>query len=170
MVYKQVKVNITKPQLYKALNGKPVRFSANQIGVGEHYLSLHPANVKLVEKAALKGKGVVINISEGELLSTCEDMQGKGFFGDIWKGLKSAYNWTKKHIIDTPIYQSTVKPLVRGLVDTGATALSAYVPQAAPAIMMAKNELGKQTGAFGLKKGTKAQKKAILQAKGLYLS
>ena len=34
MVYKQIKIDITKPQLQKALKGKPVQFSNGQIGCG----------------------------------------------------------------------------------------------------------------------------------------
>ena len=166
MVYKRLRINISKAQLQKAIKGKPVKLSNGQLGVGESYLSLHPANAKLVEKAAMKGSGCVIHISPGELLSTAEDMEGKGIFGDIWKGLKSGYNWVKKNVIDTPVYQSTIKPLVRNLVDTGATALASYVPQAAPAIQMAKEQIGKQTGAFGMKQ----KKYEMLKAKGLYLS
>ncbi len=169
MVYKQIKINITRPQLQKALNGKPVQFNASQIGSGSSYLSLHPANVKLVEKAAMKGSGCVINLSPGELLATHEDMAGEGIFGDIWKGLKSAYKWTKKNVIDTPIYQQALKPLVRGAVNTAASAAKSFTPQLGTAIDMGVNEIGKQTGAFGMRK-TKTQKKAMLQARGLYLS
>ena len=171
-MYKQIKINITRDQLNKALNGKPVSFKKEQLGSGSLYLSLHPANVKIVEKAAMKGSGCVLHLAPGELMATAEDMNGEGIFGDIWKGLKSAYKWTKKNIIDTPIYQSTIKPLVRGAVNTAATAAKTFAPQLAPAIDMATSEIGKQTGAFGLKQGrrTKTQKKALLMGKGLYLS
>lgn len=101
MVYKQIKINITRPQLQKALNGKPVQFNASQIGSGSNYLSLHPANVKIVEKAAMKGSGCVVHLAPGELMATAEDMEGNGIFGDIWKGLKTGYKWTKKNVIDT---------------------------------------------------------------------
>jgi hypothetical protein len=169
MVYKQIKINITRPQLQKALNGKPVQFNASQIGSGSTYLSLHPANVKLVEKAAMKGSGCVIHLAPGELMATAEDMNGEGIFGDIWKGLKSGYKWVKKNIIDTDIYQKGLKPIIRGAVNTGATALKGFAPELGTAIDMGVNELGKQTGAFGMRK-TKTQKKAMLQARGLYLS
>jgi hypothetical protein len=169
MVYKQIKINITRPQLQKALNGKPVQFNASQIGSGSTYLSLHPANVKLVEKAAMKGSGCVIHLAPGELMATAEDMNGEGIFGDIWKGLKSGYKWVKKNIIDTDIYQKGLKPIIRGAVNTGATALKGFAPELGTAIDMGVNELGKQTGAFGTRK-TKTQKKAMLQARGLYLS
>jgi hypothetical protein len=169
MVYQQIKINITREQLNKALKGKPVQFSHSQLGEGNSYLSLHPANVKIVEKAAMKGAGCVLNLAPGELMATAEDMNGSGIFGDIWKGLKSGYNWVKKNVIDTDVYQKTFKPIVRGFVNTGATALKGLAPNLAPVIDAGVNEIGNQTGAYGLRK-TKAQKKAMLQGRGLYLS
>lgn len=169
MVYKQIKINITREQLKKALNNKPISIKNEQIGAGSNYLSLHPANVKIVEKAAMKGSGCVLQMAPGELMATAEDMKGEGIFGDIYKGLKSGYDFVKKNIIDTGLYQKIVKPLVRTAVDSGATALSAMAPGLAPAINIAKDTIGKETGAFGMRK-TKTQKKAMLQAKGLYLS
>lgn len=169
MVYKQIKINITHDQLRKALNGKPVSFKKEQLGVGNHYLSLHPTNVKVVEKAAMKGTGCVLHLAPGELLATHEDMKGEGIFGDIWKGLKSGYNWTKKNVIDTDFYQKNIRPIARQAVDTGISALASYAPQAIPLATLARDKLSKETGAFGLRK-SKTQKKALLQAKGLYLS
>lgn len=169
MVYKQIKINITHDQLRKALNGKPVSFKKEQLGVGNHYLSLHPANVKVVEKAAMKGTGCVLQLAPGELLATHDDMGGEGIFGDIWKGLKSGYSWAKKNVIDTPMYQQNIKPIVRGLVDQGVAMASQYNPNAGKFAALARDKLSKETGAFGVRK-SKTQKKALLQAKGLYLS
>lgn len=174
MVYKQIKINITREQLNKALKGKPVQFTRKQIGEGTSYLSLHPANVKLVEKAVMKGSGCIINLSPGELMATAEDMNGEGLFGDIWKGLKSGYKWVKKNIIDSDIYQKTLKPLVRQAVNTGATSLKGIAPELAPAIDAGVNEIGKQTGAFGVRGGrkglSKTARKEKLKGMGLYLS
>ena len=176
MVYKQTKINITKAQLNKALNGKPIKISKDQIGSGSVYLSLHPANRKIVERASIKGSGCCLNLSEGELLSSAEDMGGEGIFGDIWKGLKSGYKWAKKNVIDTPFYQEAIKPVVRGLVQKGLQVAKTAAPgELGKAIDMGSDLIGKETGAFGIKgkKGccrTKAQRKALLQAKGLYLS
>lgn len=169
MTYKQIKINITKDQLHKALNGKPISFKKDQLGVGNHYLSLHPANVKVVEKAAMKGTGCVLQLAPGELLATHEDMGGEGIFGDIWKGLKSGYSWAKKNVIDTPMYQQNIKPIVRGLVDQGVAMASQYNPNAGKFAALARDKLSKETGAFGVRK-SKTQKKDLLQAKGLYLS
>jgi hypothetical protein len=96
-------------------------------------------------------------------------MNGSGIFGDIWKGLKSGYNWVKKNVIDTDVYQKTFKPIVRCFVHTADTALNRIAPNLAPVIDAGVNEIGNQTGAYGLRK-TKAQKKAMLQGRGLYLS
>lgn len=172
MVYKQIKINITKPQLEKALAGKAVRFAASQLGQGSSYLSLHPANAKLVEKAAMKGSGCVINLTEGELLATHQDMKGEGIFSDIWKGLKSSYNWAKKNVVDTDFYQKSIKPLVRQGVDQGANMLKVKFPNASNLIDSTVNTLSQKTGAFGVKtkKRTKAQRKELLAGKGLYLS
>jgi hypothetical protein len=171
MVYKQVKINITKAQLDKALKGKPVQFSASQIGSGDSYLSLHPANVKIVEKAAMKGSGCVVNLAEGELLATHQDMDGAGIFSDIWKGLKSAYRWTKQNVVDTDFYQKSIKPVIRQGVDQGANILKGKFPQAANLIDSTVNTISDKTGAFGVKgRKTKAQKKQLLIGKGLYLS
>jgi len=171
MVYKQIKINITREQLAKAMAGKPVQFSANQIGSGSSYLSLHPANIKIVEKSAMKGRGCILNLSEGELMSTAEDMNGEGIFGDIFKGLKSGYNWVKKNVVDSDFYQKNIRPLARQAVEMGKNTAKAYLnnPIANNLIDAASSELSKSTGAFGVRK-TKAQKKQMLQAKGLYLS
>ena len=169
MTYKQIKINITKDQLHKALNGKSVSFKKDQLGVGNHYLSLHPTNVKVVERAAMKGTGCILHLSSGELLSTAEDMKGEGIFGDIFKGPKSGYKWAKKNVIDTDVYQQNIKPIVRGLVDQGVAMASAYNPNAGKFAALARDKIGKETGAFGVRR-TKAQKKALLQGKGLYLS
>jgi len=175
MVYKQIKIDITRPQLYKAMKGKPIQISSAQIGRGNSYLSLHPANAKLVEKAVMKGSGCVLNLTEGELMATAEDMGGEGIFGDIWKGLKSGYKWAKKNVIDTPLYQQTLRPVVRGAINTGANMLKGVAPQLAPAIDMGIDQLGRHTGAFGLPptrktRMNKAKKYETLKARGLYLS
>lgn len=167
MVYKQVRINITKKQLDQALNGRPIRLLSSQIGNGDIALSLHPANLRIIQKAVLKGKGCNLHLSEGELLSTAEDMNGEGLFGDIFKGLKSGYSWVKKNIIDSDIYQKGLKPIVRGAVDQGVSALSGQFPQLGIPLQMAKEEISKKTGAFGVKK---VSRKKRLEGKGLYLS
>lgn len=151
-MYKPAKLDFTDAQIKKLIKGQPVRLSASQVGSGNKVVMLHPANYANAKKSAMKGKGLTISLSPGEILSTVEsDMEGTGFFGDLWKGLKSGYNWVKRNIIDTPLYQSTIKPLVRGAVDKGAAMLGAYTgnPQL---VNQAKDLIGKETGAFGMAK------------------
>lgn len=167
MVYKQVRINITKKQLNQALNGRPIRLLSSQIGNGDIALSLHPANIRIVEKAVLKGKGCNLHLSEGELLSSAEDMNGEGLFGDIFKGLKSGYSWVKKNIIDSDIYQKALKPIVRRAVDTGLNAVKGSAPELGTAIDMARDQIGSKTGAFGV---NRVGRKKRLAGSGLYLS
>lgn len=146
MVYKQVKIDITKKQLEQACKGKPVRFAKDQIGSGSHYLSLHPMNVKVVEKAAMKGTGCVLHMAPGELMQTADAMKGSGFFDSVWSFLKT--NATP--LLD--IVQNVAKPLVgEDIANAGRD--------------LVRNITGK-----GVKKTTKASRKAMLQGKGLYMS
>jgi len=151
MVYKAARIDFTDAQIKKAIAGKPIRLAANQVGKGTKVVFLHPVQHRVVSKAGMAGRGCTIELSPAEILTTVEsDMEGTGFFGDLWKGLKSGYSWVKKNVIYTPLYQQAVKPLVRQAVNTGATALSVMAPQAAPFINMAKDKIGSKTGAFGI--------------------
>lgn len=148
MVYKPARIDFTDAQIRKAIAGKPVRLAANQIGKGAKVVLLHPVQHRAVSKAGMSGRGCTIELSPAEILSTVEsDMEGTGFFGDLWKGLKSGYNWVKKNIVDTPLYQNTIKPLVK----QGVSTLTGMVPaQYRPVADAITGEIGKQTGAFGV--------------------
>ena len=154
MVYKRIKIDITEAQARKALAGKPVRLTANQIGKG-HAVSLHPANAKIVERAALKGSGCNIHLSHGELADTCGQMNGSGFWGDIWGGIKKVWKVLKD------------SGAASTLADMGANALGAYTGQ--PAITGAARSLLKTTTGVGVRR-TKAQREELLKGRGLYLS
>jgi hypothetical protein len=157
MVYKPARIDFTAAQIKKAVNGQPIRFKAAQVGKGDKVILLHPSTHAMYKKAVMKGKGLTITISPGEILSTVEsDMDGTGFFGDIYKKLKSGYKWVKKNIIDTDVYQKAIKPLVRKGVDALASMASSYAPEAAPLITAGVNTIGSKTGAFGLEKEVEA--------------
>jgi len=153
-MYRPTKINITKAQCQKALAGKPIMLKANQIGTGDTYVSLHPRNVKSVEKAALNGRGCSLHISHGELADTCQRMEGAGFWGDVWGGLKSVWGVLKKTGAATQLLDMAT-PLAAGFVGpTGA---------------MAGRSLVKSLTGAGVKQ-TKAQKMEKLKGMGLYLS
>lgn len=151
-MYKPARINLTPTQIKKVIDGKPIRFTAAQLNSGDKVVMLHPANHSAYKKATMKGKGLTMTISPAEVLSTIEsDMEGTGFFGDLWKGLKSGYNWVKKNIIDTPFYQEALKPVVRGLVDKGVAAAKAIAPdEIDKAIDVGTRMIGDKTGAFGV--------------------
>lgn len=150
MVYQPARIDFTDAQIKAAIAGKPIRFKANQINSGSKVVLLHPANHANYKKAAMKGKGLTITISPAEVLSTVEsDMDGTGFFGNLWKGLKSGYNWVKKNIIDSDIYQSTIKPIVRQGINAAVAAANTAYPGSAAALAPIANKIGEKTGAFG---------------------
>jgi len=177
-MYKVLKIDLTQNQFNNAVKGLPIRLSHSQLGKGDIKLALHPANAKIVEKAALKGCGCIIHVSPGELMSSHEVMEGKGFFGDLYKKLKSGYNWVKKNVIDSDVYQKNIKPVVKKAVDAGVMAASAAAaeagyPQASIAIKAVTDKIGNETNAYGLKpakKYTKKDKNDKLKAMGLYLT
>lgn len=156
MAYKRIKIQLTKAQAERALSGKSIRVAASQIGNGSEYVSLHPANAKLIERAALKGSGCCINLSHGELADTADSMNGAGFWGDVWKGVKRGWKVLKDTGILTAAADAAVAPLAAA---TGQ-----------PALVSGARQLLKKTTGVGIKRTTKAQKVAKLKGMGLYLS
>lgn len=157
MAYKRIKIQLTKAQAERALSGKSIRVAASQIGNGSEYVSLHPANAKLIEKAALKGSGCCINLSHGELADTADSMNGAGFWGDVWKGVKRGWRVLKDSGILSAAADAAVAPLAAA---TGQ-----------PALVSGARQLLKRTTGVGVKpRRTKAQRMEILKGKGLYLS
>jgi len=127
---------------------------SSQIGTGTSFVSLHPKNVKSVEKAALASRGCSIHLSHGELADTCNRMEGAGFWGDIWGGLKSVWGVLKKTGAATQLLDMAT-PLAAGFVGpTGA---------------MAGRALVKSLTGAGVKQ-TKSQRMDKLKGMGLYLS
>lgn len=157
--YKPAKLDLTEAQIKKIIRQEPVRVAAKQIGTGSKVVLLHPENHAKLSKAKNGGRGAVLSMSPGEVLATVEsEMDGTGLFSDIWKGLKSGYNWVKKNIVDTDLYQGAIKPLVKQGVSTlagMAKTATGNNPAGNAAIEGIVGEIGKKTGAFGLNKGKK---------------
>jgi hypothetical protein len=157
-MYKAIKVDITEKQANQALHGKSVRFSAAQIGRGNTFLRLHPANAKAVEKAALKKTGVTLHLSPGELAETAMQMGGAGFWSNIWKGIKSVWKVLKD------------SGAASALADAAVAPLSAVTGQ--PALVGAARAALKNTTGVGIPRSrmSKADKYAALKGAGIYLS
>jgi hypothetical protein len=142
----KVKVQMSKNQGRKALRGGSIQLSKHQLKSSQPNIELvlHPANARKLEKAMKANKGCRLQLSPAEL-------EGAG----ILDWLKSAGNWIKSNIIDKPFYQTAVKPLVRGLVDVGTSMVPGGIAQ--DVVKKGADWIGRETGAFGLKKGKKTQ-------------
>ena len=104
-------------------------------------------NVKVVEKAAMKGTGCVLHMAPGELMTTADAMKGSGFFDSVWSFLKT--NATP--LLD--VVKNVAEPFVgKDIANAGRD--------------LVRNITGKGVAA----KKNKADRKAMLTAKGLYMS
>ena len=141
-------MHLSRNQLMKIARGQPVQVSHANLMKATHTLHLHPMNAHKVHTAKRKHKGVRIHLSH-------EEVEGSGI-GD-W--FRNAGNWIKDHIINTPVYQSIVKPAARQLVNAGIAAESDLAgPEVAPLLNKAANAVGDATGAFGLRGHHKKKK------------
>jgi hypothetical protein len=94
------------------------------------------------------GKGVRI----GPL--TDEELAGSGFFDllkKIGRAAVTAGKFVKDNIIDSNLYQTSIKPEVRKLVDSGEAAISGVLPSSVANVSKTLiDALGARTGAYGL--------------------
>lgn len=148
-------MRLTLPQAKKLMKGGIIQVKPEALDSNMHWLILEKKMANKVRKAKKAGKGCRIHLSPSEM-----ECCGEGF-AEFWQGLKDAGNWVKKNIIDSSVYQSAIKPIVRSAVDTGLTAVAPKLGIAAPAAKAAVDELGRQTGAYGLKE-------EFAKAKNLY--
>lgn len=140
MAYKQFRINLTPEQQRKMLRGLAVKVSKEQLGIGP-IVMLHSANYAKVAKA--KG-GILLELSPGEVLATgsynnvFDDsmvLQGSGFFGDAWEGIKKVGRFLKDSgvasaVLDVaekvgsnvvgPEIASAARGLARGITGVGA--------------------------------------------------
>lgn len=123
MTYKEFKVDLSHAQALKVLHGKPVRLTHSQLNKGPaHYF--HPETHKKLVKAYESGKGCQIHMSEGAVLRTHQSgLSGSGFWGDLWRGVKSAAKGVGGFLKDN------WKPILSGALDGVATAVG---PEAIP--------------------------------------
>ncbi len=148
----KVDLHLNPSQAYKLQQGIAVQLKHHQIGVPDmHHVMVHPQKAKKMHSAHKRMKGVRIQLSEPEIAETI----GGGGFGDFLNKLKNAGQWLKKNIVDSSIYQSTVKPIARQFVDTGLQLATPHLGVAAPLARQAVDEIGRRTNAFGLKKNRK---------------
>jgi hypothetical protein len=95
-MYKPATLDLTPKQIKQLAKSKPIRLTHGQIGKGKHVAMLHPENHIKLSKSMLAGKGCNLCMAPGEIQATHEStMDGTGFFGDLWDGIKKAGTWLK---------------------------------------------------------------------------
>lgn len=146
----RLNLTLTEPQARKLMNKHPIQLKHNQLQPEHrHYLMLHPETHKRAMKAMASGKGLRLALTPDEL-----EQSGAGFWDLLKKAANVASNvgrFVKDKIIDSNLYQTSIKPEVRKLVDSGEAALQTVLP--APVAGVSKtliDALGSKTGAYGL--------------------
>lgn len=95
-MYKPATLDLTPKQIKQLAKSKPIRLSHSQIGKGKQVALLHPENHIKLTKSFMAGRGCNLCMSPGEIQATHEStMDGSGFFGDLWDGIKKAGTWLK---------------------------------------------------------------------------
>jgi len=137
-----VSLHLSKAQVCKAAQGRPIQISAANLLKGTHTIHVHPENHKKIQKAKRANKGCRFHLSNHE-------MEGSGLFD--W--LKNAWSTVKNKVIDTPFYQNTVRPIAKQGVNQ---LIDKFVPSAARDVAhKAADFAGDKTGAFGLRQHKK---------------
>jgi len=155
--------SISEAQLRKLQRGQPIQLKYDQFklqtpadSIG--YVKIHPITHKKVVNSHLKKKGVRIGLTDPELVESGEGIRS------MWNWIKTkaapavvkTAKFVKKNIIDSPLYQSEVKPIVR----SGVNALEGMLPDnvVGKVVKSGIESVGTKTGGFGIK-APKTQKK-----------
>lgn len=157
----QFPLELTQGNVKRLLNGHQIQLTNDQLKKDKHYIVVHPSTHKKLNKAKASGKGV-------RLIMTPEEFKASGSgFMDILRGIKKGAAWIKNNVIDSSLYQSTVKPAVRGLVNAAETAIMPIVPGPLQgAVHAAVEKVGSVTNAYGLPANKVVkQRKQVIKAK-----
>lgn len=160
-MYHPTSFAITGPQLHRLFKGHQIQLSKEALQKPNSNVHVHPLMAKKIHAAKMKGTGVRLSMSPHEITH----MGGRGWFSDAWSYLSrkapevyhwikdtavpaviDAAKWTKDNIIDSDLYQNTIRPKIREKLEDFAES-KPYSGYTIPTI----EYLGDKTGAFGLK-------------------
>lgn len=119
MSYVPVKLNLTKAQQKKLINGSSVRITKSQIGNGPE-VYLHPLNAKKINGSK---NGVNISLSKGEITYTAKHngfVSGGSIWDDIWGGIKSVGSFLKNSGVGSILADAAIPFASTVLGPTGA--------------------------------------------------
>jgi len=138
-----VSIHLSKAQVLKAAQGRPIQIRASNLHKGTHTIHVHPENHKKIQKAKRANKGCRLHLSHHH------EMEGSGLFD--W--LKNAWNTVKNKVIDTPFYQQTVRSIAKQGVNQ---LIDNFVPVATRDVAHKAADLsGDKTATFGLRQHKK---------------
>lgn len=105
--------NLAKSALSNLMRGISAKLPKHVIRGNGMMLHLEPMNYTKMVRAKMSGKGVSITLSPME-----REMNGEGL-KEVFEKIKEGAKWVKDKIVDTPFYQSTIKPIVRKTLEQG---------------------------------------------------
>lgn len=159
----QFPLELTNNNVKKLMRGYPTQLKKEQLHSTKHYVKVHPLTHQKLIKAKMSGKGIRLTLTPEEF-----ETSGEGFM-DILRGIKKGAQWIKKNVIDTNIFQSDIKPIVRKLVDAGIATAEPMLGPVGPLVKSGVDKLGTVTNAYGLEPPTngilKPKPKAKTKAK-----
>lgn len=145
----KVHLKLTMPQAKKLMKGGVIQLKPEALRDNSHYLILEKKTATKVKRAKRAGKGCRVQLSPQEM-SHCGEGIGD-FFKNAFSKVKEGSKWVKSNVIDTPFYQSSVKPLVRQGVNAALAMATPELGVLTPAAIAAANKFGEYSGAYGLK-------------------
>lgn len=105
--------NLAKSALSNLMRGISAKLPKRVVRGNGMILNLEPKNYTKMIRAKMSGKGVSITLSPME-----REMNGEGL-KEVFDKIKEGAKWVKDKIVDTPFYQSTIKPIVRKTLEQG---------------------------------------------------
>lgn len=150
--FKRFDLTLKPHQFTKLKNGHMIQLAAEQLHGNRHHIMVHPHMHQKMSHAKKRKKGVRIAM-------TSHEMQASGAgLKEFLDKIKQGFRFVKDKIIDTPVYQQAVKPVVRQLVNTGMSMAAPHLGPAAPIANDIVNKIGEQTGAYGMRRRVKQPK------------
>ncbi len=151
MKYNIIKVALTPAQISKLAHGKQIQIKPAQVGSG-HEIILKDRKVNRVHRRATKNQGSRFAIEPDEI--EMMEQHGSGFLDE----LKKVGRFLKEKVFTNPVYREKLAPLIKkgleGAVDIGSKFLPAPLQESAASLgKSAVGEVGRVSGAYGLKKG-----------------
>ena len=152
--YEVVHLDIPFEQIKRLIRGNEINLKHHQLMTGDPVV-LHRTKVRKIERAHARQRGCRIGLTPEEFELQHTHVGG----GKFLDALKSAGQWLKKNVIDTDVYQKSIKPIVKQGVNFGveqvAKAIATKAPFLAPVaqevIQYGANKVGNATGAFGVR-------------------